>query len=84
MMNRKDFFEYVKDNVKDYLPEKYADANIHLQEVVKKNGLTLTAVVIPAKDTNITPNVYLGFLLPGIPEREKPGCLCRGCGRPLD
>ena len=59
MMNRKDFFEYVKDNVKDYLPEKYADANIHLQEVVKKNGLTLTAVVIPAKDTNITPNVYL-------------------------
>ena len=28
MMNRKDFFEYVKDNVKDYLPEKYADANI--------------------------------------------------------
>lgn len=27
MMNRKDFFEYVKDNVKDYLPEKYADAN---------------------------------------------------------
>ena len=59
MMNRKDFFEYVKDNVKDYLPEKYADANIYLQEVVKKNGLTLTAVVIPAKDTNITPNVYL-------------------------
>ena len=52
MMNRKDFFEYVKDNVKDYLPEKYADANIYLQEVVKKNGLTLTAVVIPAKDTN--------------------------------
>ena len=46
MMNRKDFFEYVKDNLKEYLPEKYADANIHLQEVVKKNGLTLTAVVV--------------------------------------
>lgn len=59
MMNRKDFFEYVRDNVKDYLPEKYADANIHLQEVAKKNGITLTAVVIPAKDSNITPNVYL-------------------------
>lgn len=57
MMNRKDFFEYVKDNVGDYLPEKYADANIHLQEVVKKNGLTLTAMVIPTKDTNITPNI---------------------------
>ena len=59
MMNRKDFFEYVKDNLKEYLPEKYADANIHLQEVVKKNGLTLTAVIIPEKDSNITPNVYL-------------------------
>ena len=84
MMNRKDFFEYVKDNVKDYLPEKYADANIHLQEVVKKNGLTLTAVVIPAKDTKYHTECIFGFLLPGIPEREKSGCLCRGCGRPLD
>ena len=41
MMNRKDFFEYVKDNVKDYLPEKYADANIHLQEVLLKEEIIL-------------------------------------------
>ena len=59
MMNRKDFFEYVKNNVTDYLPEKFADAQVHLQEVTKKNGLTLTGVVIPVEETNITPTIYL-------------------------
>ena len=39
MMNRKEFYEYVKDNVKEYLPESYKDAEIKLQEVVKNNGL---------------------------------------------
>ena len=33
MMNRKEFYEYVKDNVKEYLPESYKDAEITLQEV---------------------------------------------------
>ena len=36
MMNRKEFYEYVKDNVKEYLPESYKDAEIKLQEVEKK------------------------------------------------
>ena len=38
MMNRKEFYEYVKDNVKEYLPESYKDAEIKLQEVEKNNG----------------------------------------------
>lgn len=42
MMNRKEFYEYVKDNVKEYLPESYKDAEIKLQEVEKNNGLKLT------------------------------------------
>lgn len=58
-MNRKDFFEYVKDHVADYLPEKYEDAQIRLQEVAKKNGVTLTAMMIPEEGSNIMPNVYL-------------------------
>ena len=33
MMNRKEFYEYVKDNVKEYLPESYRYAEIKLQEV---------------------------------------------------
>ena len=35
MMNRKEFYEYVKDNVKEYLQESYMDAEITLQEVEK-------------------------------------------------
>ena len=37
MMNRKEFYEYVKDNVKEYLPESYKDSEITLQEVEKNN-----------------------------------------------
>ena len=46
MMNRKEFYEYVKDNVKEYLPESYKDAEIKLQEVEKNNGLKLTGITI--------------------------------------
>lgn len=59
MMSRKDFFEYVKEHVGEYLPEKYADIQVQLQEVAKRNGQTLTALVIPEEGSNILPNVYL-------------------------
>ena len=58
-MNRKEFFDFVKDHVKDYLPESFADADIQLHEVTKQNGLTLTSVVIPVEGSNVTPNIYL-------------------------
>ena len=59
MMNRKEFYEYVKDNVKEYLPESYKDAEITLQEVEKNNGLKLTGITIPNGDQRIVPRVYL-------------------------
>ncbi len=59
MMNRKEFYEYVKDNVKEYLPESYRDAEIKLQEVEKNNGLKLTGITIPNGDQRIVPRVYL-------------------------
>lgn len=62
MMNRNDFFEYVKNNVTDYLPERFVDAQIQLQEVTKKNGLTLTGVTIPMVGTNIAPTIFLDSL----------------------
>jgi hypothetical protein len=46
MMNRKEFYEYVKDNVKEYLPESYKDAEIKLQEVEKNNGLNLRILLL--------------------------------------
>lgn len=62
MMNRKEFYEYVKDNVKEYLPESYRDAEIKLQEVEKNNGLKLTGITIPNGDQRIVPTVYLDSL----------------------
>ena len=61
-MNRKEFYEYVKDNVKEYLPESYKDAEIKLQEVEKNNGLKLTGITIPNGDQRIVPTVYLDSL----------------------
>ena len=62
MMNRKEFYEYVKDNVKEYLPESYKDAEIKLQEVEKNNGLKITVITIPNGDQRIVPTVYLDSL----------------------
>ena len=62
MMNRKEFYEYVKDNVKEYLPESYKDAEIKLQEVEKNNGLKLTGITIPNGNQRIVPTVYLDSL----------------------
>ena len=62
MMNRKEFYEYVKDNVKEYLPESYKDAEIILQEVVKNNGLKLTGITIPKGNQRTVPTVYLDSL----------------------
>ena len=62
MMNRKEFYEYVKDNVKEYLPESYKDAEIKLQEAEKNNGLKLTGITIPNGDQRIVPTVYLDSL----------------------
>ena len=44
-MNRKEFYEYVKDNVKDYLPDSYQNGEIRIEEVVKNNGLKLTGII---------------------------------------
>lgn len=79
MMNRKEFYEYVKDNVKEYLPESYKDAEITLQEVEKNNGLKLTGITIPNGDQNRTESLS-GFRLPGICDWKRCGFLCWRCG----
>ena len=62
MMNRKEFYEYVKDNVKDYLPDSYQNGEIRIEEVAKNNGLRLTCISIPQGDQRAVPMVYLDSL----------------------
>lgn len=65
MMNRKEFFDYVKDHVKEYLPESYQDAQINLRETMKNNGLKLTGIEISENAAEyehgqrIVPRIYL-------------------------
>lgn len=76
MMNRKEFYEYVKNNVKEYLPESYKDAEIKLQEVEKNNGLKLTGITIPNGDQRIVPRVYLdSFYLEYVLGKDVDSCV---------
>ena len=58
-MNFEEFTQYVQGFIKDFLPEKYADAEVSLQEVMKNNDEKLTGLVIRTEDSNITPTIYL-------------------------
>lgn len=76
MMNRKEFYEYVKDNVKDYLPDSYQNGEIRIEEVAKNNGLRLTGISIPQGDQRAVPDGISGFSLYGICQWKKSGFLC--------
>lgn len=58
-MNREEFFEAVKGQVKEYLPEDYQDASVELVQKLKNNDQMLTGVSIRRADENIVPNIYL-------------------------
>lgn len=59
MMDFEEFKSEVVDRITDFLPEKYADADVTLQEVTKNNDRQLTGLLIRTEDSNITPNIYL-------------------------
>ena len=62
MMNRKEFYEYVKDNVLGYLPPAFEKADVELREVVKNNDQHLMALNIRKAGENICPTIYLDQL----------------------
>ena len=59
MMDFEEFTQQVAKEVKRFLPEKYDNAEITLQEVTKNNDQQLTGLMIKMEDTNIAPNIYL-------------------------
>lgn len=62
MMNRKDFYEYIKNNVLDYLPSAFEKADVELREVVKNNDQYLMALDIQKEGESICPTIYLNQL----------------------
>ena len=58
-MTYEEFKQDVTDRVRDFLPEKYAEAEIGIHPVVKNNDLKLDGLTIQLADSNIAPNIYL-------------------------
>lgn len=58
-MNFDEFKAYVQEHIKEFLPEKYADASVTIQNVTKNNDTVLSGLLIRNEDNNITPNIYL-------------------------
>lgn len=58
-MNFDEFKAYLQEHIKEYLPEKYADADVSIQSVVKNNDQKLDGLMIRLEDTNISPNIYI-------------------------
>ena len=59
MMDFEEFRNNVMENIKDYLPERYENASVSLQEVIKNNDMQLTGLMVKTEDSNIAPNIYL-------------------------
>lgn len=62
MMRKEEFFIYIRDNIRTYLPESYQYADISLVENVKLNDLHLTTLLIRRPGEVMIPAIYLDNL----------------------
>lgn len=58
-MDYRDFVEQVKEQIRDYLPEKFRNAEISVHEVIKNNDCRLDGLSIRTEESNVTPTIYL-------------------------
>jgi hypothetical protein len=59
-MNYTEFKNFVAENIKQYLPEDFAEAEVSVMNMVKPNT-TISALSVRKSDSNISPNVYLEY-----------------------
>lgn len=62
MKSYSEFMEYIKENVTDYLPERFESAEIAIRQVVKNNDVVLDGLLISSPDSHISPTIYLNPL----------------------
>lgn len=58
-MEYRDFVEQVKNQIQDFLPVKFADATVEVNQVVKNNDCVLDGLLIKTAESNIAPTIYL-------------------------
>lgn len=54
MKSYSEFMEYIKENVTDYLPERFESAEITIRQVVKNNDVVLDGLLISSPDSHIS------------------------------
>ena len=59
MMYYEEFKQEVTETIKDYLPERYADADVSIHEVLKNNDQHLDGLNIKTDESNMIPTIYL-------------------------
>lgn len=64
-MNFNEFIDYVKENILDFMPSSYENADVGVQEVTKNNGLVLHGLTIRTGESNIVPTLYLDDIFKG-------------------
>lgn len=58
-MEYKDFVEQVKEKILDFLPEKFADATVEVNQAIKNNDCVMDSLSIRTEENNAVPVVYL-------------------------
>lgn len=58
-MEYKDFVEQVKEQIKDFLPGKFANADVTVNQVVKNNDCILDGLIVKTGESNMAPTIYL-------------------------
>lgn len=59
MKTYEEFLDYVKNNIKDYLPPEYAGSIVEIVKVTKDNDMVLDGLIIRKEKIGASPTVYL-------------------------
>lgn len=59
MKTYEEFLDYVKNNIKDYLPPEYAGSIVEIVKVTKDNDMVLDGLIIREEKNGGCPTVYL-------------------------
>lgn len=58
-MKFEEFVKTIKDEIIEYLPKEYIDAEVEIKNVEKNNNVKMTGLAIRKKGENVTPTIYL-------------------------
>lgn len=72
--DRNEFYSKIQENIKDYLPEEYAGADVRVRDVLKNNDTVMNALTLIIPGEKLAPTIYLNQVyekhLEGCPDEE--------------